>query len=146
PLLRNAPSMIVPVPVKWLDKDGNLNPKINLEKAKTELLQHTQAKNNLIAGDQAQDLSILVYLDVPEDVARYEPERNRLLGGPRTAESAKRLAEISGPYQAAIQETNLRRNALVDAVRKIGADVRPKLDESVRLSGLPIINVVLREH
>jgi len=146
PLLRNAPSLILPAPVRLLDKDGNLNPKVNLEKARAEILQHTQAKNNLIAGDQGQDLSILVYLDVPEDINRLEPERNRLLGGPRSEASVKRLAEIEGPYQAAIQEGNRRRNALVDAVRKLAVDTRPRLDETVRLSGLPLINVVLREH
>jgi len=146
PLLRNAPAMLVPVPVRLLDKEGNLNPKVNLDKARAELLQHTQAKNNLIAGDQGQDLSILVYLDIPEDLTRLEPERNRLLGGPRSAETARRLAEVEGPYQAAIQETNRRRNALVDAIRRLAVDYRPKLDETVRLSGLPIINVVLREH
>ena len=146
PLLRNAPAAFVPVPVKFLDKDGGLNPKVNLDKARAELLQHTQARGNLIAGERGEDLSILVYLDVPDDLLRLEPERNRLLGAPRTAESARRLAEIEGPYQAAIQENNRRRNALVDAVRRLGAQLRPRLDEPVRLSGLPIINVVLREH
>jgi predicted RND superfamily exporter protein len=146
PLLRNAPSAFLPVPVRFVDKDGALNPKLNLDKARAELLQHTQARGNLIAGERGEDLSILVYLDVPEDILRLEPVRNRLLGGPRTAESARRLAEIEGPYQAAIQENNRRRNALVDAVRRLGVELRPKLDESVRLSGLPIINVVLREH
>ncbi len=146
PLLRNAPLMLLPSPVRLLDKDGSLNPKVHLEKARAELLQHTQAKNNLIAGDQGQDLSILVTLDIPEEISRLEPERNRLLGAPRTAESAKRLAEIEGPYQASIQETNRRRNALVDAVRALAIEYRPRLDDTVRLSGLPLINVVLREH
>lgn len=146
PLLRNLPAGLLPTPVTIADKDGHLNPKVNLEKAKAELLQHTQARGNLIAGDQGQDLSILVSLDVPDDIGRLEPERNRLLGAPRTPETARRLAEIEAPYQAAIQENNRRRTALVDAVRRIGAEVRPKLDESVRLSGLPIINIVLREH
>lgn len=146
PLLRNAPAMILPVPVRLLDKDGALNLKVNLENARAELLQHTQAKNNLIAGEQGQDLSILVYLDVPPEIGTLEPERNRLLGSPRNAETRKRLAEIEGPYQSAIQETNRRRKALVDAVRGLAVEYRPRLDETVRLSGLPIINVVLREH
>jgi predicted RND superfamily exporter protein len=146
PLLRNAPVSFVPVPVKFVDKDGGLNPKVDLDKARAELLQHTQARGNLIAGERGEDLSILVYLDVPEDILRLEPVRNRLLGSPRSEDRSKRLAEIEGPYQAAIQETNRRRNALVDAVRSLGVEYRPRLDESVRLSGLPIINVVLREH
>jgi len=146
PLLRNAPSFGFPVPV-WLATDaGALNPKVNLEKAKAELLQHTQARGNLIAGEQGEDLSILVFLDVPEDLPRLEPERNRLLGSARTAETAKQLAGIEGPYQAAIQETNRSRNEFIDAIRKIGLDLRPRLDDPVRLSGLPLINVVLREH
>src|SRR5581483_291572 len=70
PLLRNAPVAFMPVPVRFLDKDGALNPKVNLDKARAELLQHTQARGNLIAGERGEDLSILVYLDVPEDLLR----------------------------------------------------------------------------
>src|SRR5689334_2750961 len=144
PLLRNQPA-ILPVPMYLADEQGNPNPKVNLERAKAEILGHTQALGNLISRD-ATDLSILVYLDVPEALLRLEPERNRLLGAPRTEEVARRLAEIEAPYQAGIQETNARRNALVDGLRRCAAEWRPKLDESVRLSGLPIINVVLKEH
>jgi uncharacterized protein len=145
PLIRNQPVALMPVPVKLMDDQGALNPKVNLEKAKTELLGHTQAVNNLISAS-GQDLSMLVYLDVPEDVGRLEPEWNRLLGAPQTEETARRIAEIRAPYQAAIQENNVRRAALVHALREAAARWRPKLDEPVRLSGLPIINTVLREH
>src|SRR5262245_44232222 len=146
PLLRTQPLMMgLPLPAKLMDEQGALNPKINVEKAKAERLAHTQALGNLISGD-GKDLSMLVYLDVPEDVMRLEPEWNRLLGSDRTPETSRRIEEIRAPYQAAIQETNLRRNALVQALRGAAAAWRPKLDEPVRLSGLPIINVVLREH
>ena len=58
---------------KFLDKDGGLNPNVDLEKARAELLQHTQARGNLIAGERGEDVSILVYLDVPGDILRLEP-------------------------------------------------------------------------
>jgi predicted RND superfamily exporter protein len=146
PLLRQQPPVMgLPVPTYLADEKGVLNPKINLEKARAELLQHTQALGNLISAD-GRDLSILVYLDVPEGVGRLEPERNRLLGKPRDDATAARLREIEAPYQAAIQETNIRRSALVEAIRRRAAEWRPKLDEPVRLSGLPIINIVLKEH
>jgi uncharacterized protein len=146
PLLRNQPAMFgLPVPIYLADEKGTTNPKVNLEKARTELLGHTQALGNLISRDGC-DLSILVYLDVPEGLMRLEPERNRLLGSPRDEASAARLREIEEPYRASIQETNVRRGALVEALRRCGVEWRPKLDEPIRLSGLPIINVVLKEH
>jgi predicted RND superfamily exporter protein len=145
PLLRNQQAGLFPVPITMADKDGGLNPKVNLEKARTELLNHTQARGNLISAD-GKDLSLLVYLDLPPDLPLLEPERNRLLGSPRSPETERRLAEIENPYQAAIQETNQRRLALVDGIRRLGSEFRSKLDEPIRLSGLPIINVVLREH
>lgn len=145
PLIRNAPIVLMPVPVMLMDEQGALNPKAKLEKAREELLGHTQALGNLISVD-GKDLSMLVYLDVPESIGRLEPEWNRLLGGPKTPETERRIEEIRAPYQAAIQENNVRRNALVHALRGAAAAWRPKLDEPVRLSGIPIINVVLREH
>lgn len=146
PLLRNQPPGLFPVSARLFEKDGTPNPKINLDKARAELLAHTQARGNLISGDAAQDLSILIYLDVPEALMRLEPERNQLLGRPRDPQSSRRLAELEAPYQAAIQENNRRRIQLVDGVRRWAAAVRPRLDQPVRLSGLPIINMVLREH
>ncbi len=143
PLLRNQ--LLLGAPPTLLNDQGALNAKVNVAKAKTELLGHTQALNNLISAN-GQDLSMLVYLDVPEDIMRLEPEWNRLLGAPQTAETARRIAEIRGPYQAAIQENNVRRAALVEALRKTAASWQPKLDGPVRLSGLPIINTNLREH
>jgi predicted RND superfamily exporter protein len=147
PLLRNQPpnAFGIPTTVSLADEKGVLNPKVDGAKAKAELLDHTQVLGNLISRDE-KDLSILVYLDVPDVLMKLEPERNRLLGSPRTDETARRLAEIESPYQAAIQETNARRNAMVEALRRRAAEWRPKLDESVRMSGLPIINVVLKEH
>lgn len=147
PLLRNQPMtmMGLPNPCFLADEKGILNPRVNLDKARAELMGHTQALGNLISRDE-KDLSILVYLDVPEALLRLEPERNRLLGSSRSNDVVRRLAEIEGPYQASIHENNLRRTALVGALRRCAALWRPKLDEPVRLSGLPIINIVLREH
>jgi predicted RND superfamily exporter protein len=145
PLLRNAPSSLLPVPLKLFDDKGGLNPKVHPERAKNELLAHTQAVGNLVSAD-GKDLSMLVYLDVPEDIRRLEPEWNRLLGSAKTPEVEKRIAELKVPYQAAIQETNVRRLELVDGLRAATGRWRSKLSEPARLSGLPLINVVLREH
>jgi predicted RND superfamily exporter protein len=144
---------LLPVPTFISDLEGKLNPKVNLEKARLEFLGdpekklggHTQALGNLISTD-GRDLSILIYMDVPEDLLRLEPERNRLLGRPRDDAIARRLAEIEKPYQDSIQENNRRRIELVGGIRRLAAEFRPRLDEPVRLSGLPIINMVLREH
>jgi len=145
PLIRNQPVVLMPVPVTLMDEQGALNPKAKLDKARDELMGHTQALGNLISVD-GKDLSMLVYLDVPESIGRLEPEWNRLLGDPKTPETERRIEEIRAPYQAAIQENNARRNALVNALRDAAKTWRQKLDEPVRLSGIPIINVVLREH
>ncbi|HVR83782.1 MAG TPA: hypothetical protein VMU54_05675, partial [Planctomycetota bacterium] len=80
PLLRTKPAGLFPVPVFLLDSDGNPDPKVDLDKAAAELVEHTQARGNLISAD-GKDLSILVYLDVPEESSSLEAERNRLLGG-----------------------------------------------------------------
>ena len=66
PLLRNKPAGLFPVPVFLLDPDGKIDPGVDLDKARAELVEHTQARGNLISAD-AKDLSILVYLDVPEE-------------------------------------------------------------------------------
>ncbi|HZE99595.1 MAG TPA: MMPL family transporter [Planctomycetota bacterium] len=145
PLLRNKPPGLFPVPVFLIDKEGGLDPKIDLDKARAELVEHTQARGNLLSAD-AKDLSLLVYLEVPEDANAIEAERNRLMGSPRSPEIDRKLREIEVPFQASVVEQGARRGLLVAGLRKLAAAWRPKLDEPVRLSGLPIINIVLREH
>src|SRR6185295_13305788 len=58
PLIRNAPMVLMPVPVLLMDEQGALNPKAKLDKARDELLAHTQALGNLISVD-GKDLSML---------------------------------------------------------------------------------------
>jgi predicted RND superfamily exporter protein len=146
PLLRIRPVGLFPVPVFLVDKEGNVDPKIDLEKARAELLHHTQARGNLISDD-GKDLSILVYLDVPEPIVKYEAERNRALARMKDdAQAAARFREVDPLYQEGIQEENRRRLLLVNGIRDLARAWGPRFDEPLRLSGLPLINVVLREH
>jgi predicted RND superfamily exporter protein len=135
PLLRNQPAALFPIPVM-------LSGKVDLEKARKELVKHTQAAGNLISSD-GKDLSLLVILDVPEEIVRYEAERNRLAADPA---AQLRFKEIDVPYQAGVREQNRRRLLLVDGIRALAREWRTKVDEPIRLSGIPLVNVALREH
>jgi hypothetical protein len=134
PLLR-SPRQIVPVPV-YLD-----NPKVEIPQAKAEILAHTQAQGNLISAD-GRDLSILVYLNVPEAILRLEPQWSRAQG----LKDKATLKRISGEYDAALGELKARRTQLITAVREIASRFSPRMNEPIRLSGLPIITVNLVEH
>ncbi len=104
PLLRNRTGAFgMPSPITLADRNGELDPKVDLEKAKAELLEHTQASGNLISAS-GKDASILVYLDVNEDINRYEPARNRLLGRPKDPDARKELARIDPLYKKAKAE------------------------------------------
>ena len=146
PLLRILPpNPIGPTPI-WLvnSKTDELDPRVDLEKARKELTEHTQAVGNLIS-ENGQDASVLVYLAIPNDITTYEPERNHLLahGGQG---SRKRLAVIDPLYQKAKRDLDGRRVELVARLRGMAGDWRPKFDEPLRLSGLSFINILLVEH
>jgi predicted RND superfamily exporter protein len=145
PLFRNRPSALLPLPVTLADKEGNPDPKVDLEKARKELTQHTQALGSLISED-GKDLSILVSLEIPGAVTSLEAERNRLIARRGDPQADRRFAELDVAYQAGVQEENRRRLILVDGLRALSRVWRSKFDEPIRLSGLPLINVVLREH
>ncbi len=117
-------------------------PAVDLPLARKELIAHTQAKGNLIS-ETARDLSILVYVDPPADVVKFDPVYGRLreLAGsdPQAAADLKR-------WEAGIAELNVRRQRLVEGVRRLAAEWRSRFDEPVRLSGLPVININLVEH
>lgn len=116
-------------------------PKIDLAKARDELVSHTQAQGNLISSD-GKNLSILVYLRVPDDVRKLEPEWNRLNGvGDKAA-----IARMRPDYEAAIKRLRVMRTAQVLEIRRVCREWQPKFDEPIRLSGLPIINVNMVEH
>lgn len=145
PLLRNSgrPSYI-PSMIRLVDKNGAINSRADLEKAKQELTTHTQALGNLISAN-GQDASVLVYLDVPGDITTLEPERNRLMVR-QDAEAKRRLKEMDPAYQAAKLELGRRRQAFVGELRGLAKEWRPRLEEPLRLSGLTFINVLLMEH
>ncbi|MBI2930102.1 MAG: MMPL family transporter [Planctomycetes bacterium] len=146
PLLRNVPGALLPVPVTLVDPKGELDARVNLEKAKKELLGHTQAVGNLISAN-GQDTSILVYLDLPEDIVVTEPERMRLMARREDAEAQKRLHEVVEPrFKAGKVELNRRREMFVNVIRELAREWSPKFDEPVRLSGLSHININLLEH
>jgi uncharacterized protein len=137
PLLRNKASAFgMPVPAR-LPQPG-----VKLDKAKQELLGHTQALGNLISAD-GRDLNLLVYLDVPSELLTLDPEWSRAQG----RKDAPKLKELHKPYNAALDELKARRDAMIGAVRKItGTWGPPKVAQAPRLSGLPIITVNLVEH
>ncbi len=136
PLLRNRPPMMgLPVPVR-LGKPG-----VDLEKARREILKHTQAQGNLISKD-GKDLSLLVHLDVPEEVLRLDPEWSRAQG--RKDRAA--LAAMEKDYEAALARLKERRTAMVNALRRVAREWDARMEGSVRLSGLPVISVNLVEH
>jgi hypothetical protein len=132
PLLRNGSLL----PITLAD------PKCDLAKARQELVEHTQARGNLISAN-GRDLSILVYLDPPADVVKFDPVYGKLRElastDPRAAADLKR-------WEIGVVEQNLRRERLVAGVRRLAKEWRPRFDEPVRLSGLPVININLVEH
>lgn len=137
PLLRNKPATFgLPVPTTLAQ------PGVKLDKAKDELLAHTQALGNLISTD-GRDLNLLVYLDVPPELIKLDPEWSRAQGRKDVA----KIAELEKPYAAALAELKVRRDAMIAGVRAITAAWGPpKLAQAPRLSGLPIITVNLVEH
>ncbi len=156
PLLRTKPPVLVGVPQPttldaadfFVDGGEALGAEARarrLERAKAELLGHTQAVGNLVSAS-GRDISVLAYLDVPADIERLEPRRQELLQKPRSPEVGRELAEIEGPYQAALVELGVRRRALVDASRKLAADWGPRMAEPIRLAGIPILNRNIIEH
>lgn len=144
PLLRNRPFLLA-VPPTLVDENGRYNPKVDLAKAKKELIEHTQARGNLISAN-GQDVSILVYLDIPEEIIRVEPEKMRLLGRRNDPAAKRRLDEIKPVYDKAQDELTRRRELLVAGIRALAREWSKELDEPVRLAGLPIINVNLVEY
>jgi len=146
PLLRILPpNMLGPTPL-WLvnPKTDELDPRVDLEKAREEFTRHTQAVGNLIS-ENGQDASVLVYLAIPDDLTTYEGERNQLLahGGPGSRE---RLAVIDPLYQKAKKDLDGWRIELIAGLRGLTEQWRPKFDEPLRLSGLSFINILLVEH
>jgi hypothetical protein len=136
PLLRQKPPILgLPNPA-FLGRPG-----LDLEKARREILEHTQARGNLISGD-GKDLSLLVVLDVPAEVLRLDPEWSRAQG----LKDRARLAAIKKEYEAALAALKERRTAMVRALRRVAAEWSPRMDEPLRLSGLPVISVNLVEH
>ncbi len=136
PLLRNRPSPLgIPMPVT-LDRPG-----VDLEKARKEILGHTQAQGNLISRD-GKDVSLLVHLDVPEDMLRLDPEWSAAQGRKDKA----RLAALEKDYEAALAKLKGRRTAMVEKLRRVTREWGARMEEPIRLSGLPVISVNLVEH
>ena len=119
---------------------------IDLEKARAEILDHTQAVGNLISAD-GRSLAILAYLDQPQDILDLDAQYSTLKAA--ALEDPSRLPELEAmrpALQAAKERRDARRTAMVAAVRRIAAAWGEKLDQPVRLSGTTIINANLMEH
>lgn len=117
----------------------------DLALARAELLDHTQAKGNLISAD-GKNLSILVYLRISDEIRKLEPRWNYLHGRPDDPEAKKEIERIRGPYDRALAELRRQRTEQVAAVRQLARRWAPAFDEPIRLSGIPIVNVNLVEH
>lgn len=146
PLLRNQPTRGLPEPILLEGKDRKLNPKVDLAKAREELVAHTQARGNLISPD-AKDTIVLVYLDVGAESVALEKLRTRLKAqAPDDPAARAELATVEPKYQAAATEVRRRRGVFVEAMRTLQEAWGPRFGEPVRISGVPFINVVLMEH
>lgn len=131
PLLRQTP-----LPLPWtIEKKAT-----DLAKAKAELTQHAVAKGTLISED-GKDAVLLAYLGQPEEYARLDRERTAAL----IARDDARVAALAPALEEARAELRGRRREMVAAIREIAARRSAEMDEPVRLSGLPIINVSLIE-
>ncbi len=136
PLFRNRPGpMGLPVPV-YLGRPG-----VDLGKARAEIMGHTQARGNLISED-GRDVALLAHLEVPEEVLRLDPEWSLAQGRMDGA----RLAALEKDYGAALEALKGRRTAMVEGLRRVAREWSPRMDEPIRLSGLPVISVNLVEH
>ncbi len=146
PLLRNRPAKKIPllgaVPdVATLEGDSD----VDLEKAKKELTDHTQALGNIISAD-GKDISILLYLPIPEGLKDIEPEWNELHSRKGDPEAKKKIAEIWPEYDRILRIWRNQREAQVEGIRKLCQEWQPRFEEPIRLSGLPVINVGMVEH
>ncbi len=123
-----------------------LSPEIDFERARQELLEHTQARGNLISED-GRSVSLLVYLDVPEASRRLDPIWSRLRADRLTDPKAEaEMQRLRPETEAANAELSARRTALVDDVRAIARRWSQRLGQPVRLSGISVININLMEH
>lgn len=116
-----------------------------LELARTELVEHTHARGNLISPN-ARDVSILANLDIPAVIEELEPRRNVLHGQKRTPEVQRELDAIEPRYREGIAELNVRRKALVDKSRELVSKWSPRMVEPIRVAGIPILNRNIIEH
>ena len=142
PLLRNGGPILFGFPT--LKSKG-----VNLEKAREEFLDHTQARGNLISVDEdtgMQSISILVNLDVPERMLELEPQWARA----QARKDREKISELRQEYESVLAELKTRRAAMIAGLRKFLADTEPAggwpEGEGMWLSGLPHLNISLIEH
>lgn len=119
---------------------------VNLERAKEELLGHTQAAGNLISED-GRSLGILIYVRMPEDTKKYDPEWSALrTKKDKTPEDKARVKELRVILEAASKELTRRRTDMVTWIREAIPKIEHSLEEPVRISGTSFINITLMEH
>jgi predicted RND superfamily exporter protein len=123
------------------------DPKCDLARARDELAKHKLALGNLIS-DEARSLSVLVYLDVPEETVEMDRVMSKLKGRSfrGDAEAAKEIERLEPRQTAANNMLRDRRNVMIGGVRELAEKWKAKLRHPVRLSGVSVINVNLIEH
>ncbi len=131
PLLRQGP---IPVPMLVEAK------KVDLAKAREELLGHAVARGTFISAD-GKDAVLLAYLDQPPEYRRLDRERAAM----NDAGDAAGLAATEEAFEAAAGEMRARRREMVEGLRAVAARWTPRMETPIRLSGLPIINLNLIE-
>jgi predicted RND superfamily exporter protein len=142
PLLRQEDGpMINPTKVPFLETEG-----VDLDRARAEMLHHTQAAGNLISAG-GKSLAVLAYLDQPQDILDLDAQWSTLKAAAMEDPAAETELEALRPaLEAAKQRRDVRRTAMVAAVRKIAAKWGGEIGAPVRLSGTTIINANLMEH
>lgn len=142
PLLRQQPGPFFdPAKVPTLSSES-----LDYERAREEIVEHTQAKGNLISPD-GRTLGLLVYLAIPEDMRTLDPEWAALKAETDpTPEMRRRMAELEPRLRAANEALTARRTEMIEGLRTTVARLEPELAEPVRLSGISFINISIKEH
>ena len=119
---------------------------VDFDRAREELLEHTQAADNLISTD-GRSLNVLVHLEMPPESKELDPLWSRLKGESLTDPGAKAELERLRPrIEENSKRLSVRRQAMIKGVREVARKYDKLLPEPVRLSGTAFLNVSILEH
>ncbi|MDF1699727.1 MAG: MMPL family transporter [Planctomycetota bacterium] len=142
PLLRQQPGPVIdPTAIPTLASEG-----LDHDRARGEILAHTQARNSLITAD-GHSVALLVYVEIPEAMRALAPRQSALRARLQTDPDARaELRRLQPELDAAGAVLDEHRLAMVQAIRRLSASWAPDLTGPVRLSGTSIIHIALLEH